>query len=115
MQVRDVFITGLSSSEAPADPRPRCKAAALDMTTLHVREDQLRAAVAEFPSVAGLHADAKFPHKLTIEVRERAPVAAIESGAGRVAAAGDGRVLRGLQGLRACRPCASAARPPASA
>ena len=67
------------------------------MTTLHVREDQLRAAVAQFPSVAGLKADAKFPHKLTIEVRERAPVAAIESGAGRVAAAGDGRVLRGLK------------------
>ena len=96
VQVRDVFITGLSSSEAPSI-RTALKAAALDMTTLHVREDQLRAAMAEFPSVAGVRADAKFPHKLTIEVRERAPVAAIESGAGRVAAAGDGRVLRGLK------------------
>ena len=96
VQVRDVFITGLSSSEAPSI-RTALKAAALDMTTLHVREDQLRAAVAEFPSVAGVRADAKFPHKLTIEVRERAPVAAIETGAGRVAAAGDGRVLRGLK------------------
>src|SRR5215218_9757378 len=74
VQVRDVFITGLSSSEAPSI-RTALKAAALDMTTLHVREDQLRAAVAEFPSVAGVRADAKFPHKLTIEVRERAPVA----------------------------------------
>jgi cell division protein FtsQ len=96
VQVRDVFITGLSSSEAPAI-RDALKAAALDMTTLHVREAQLRAAVAEFPSVAGIRADAKFPHKLTIDVRERAPVAAIETGAGRVAAAGDGRVLRGLK------------------
>jgi cell division protein FtsQ len=96
VQVRDVFITGLSSSEAPSI-RDALKAAALDMTTLHVREDQLRAAVAEFPSVAGVRADATFPHKLTIEVRERAAVAAIESGAGRVAAAGDGRVLRGLR------------------
>jgi len=96
VQVRDVFVTGLSSSEEP-QIREALKAAALDMTTLHVREDQLRAAVAQFPSVAGLKADAKFPHKLTIEVRERAPVAAIESGAGRVAAAGDGRVLRGLK------------------
>ncbi len=96
VQVRDVFVTGLRSSEEP-QIREALKAAALDMTTLHVREDQLRAAVAQFPSVAGLKADAKFPHKLTIEVRERAPVAAIESGAGRVAAAGDGRVLRGLK------------------
>jgi cell division protein FtsQ len=96
VQVRDVFITGLSSSEAPSI-RAALKAAAVDMTTLHVREDRLRAAVAQFPSVAGLSADAKFPHKLSIEVRERAPVAAIESGAGRVAAAGDGRVLRGLK------------------
>jgi cell division protein FtsQ len=96
VQVRDVFVTGLSTSDE-TQIRDALKAAALDMTTLHVREDQLRAAVAQFPSVAGLKADAKFPHKLTIEVRERAPVAAIESGAGRVPAAGDGRVLRGLK------------------
>ncbi len=96
VQVRDVFVTGLSSSEEPAI-RDALKAAALDMTTLHVREDQLRAAVAAYPSIAGISTDAKFPHKLSIEVRERAPVAAIESGAGRVAAAGDGRVLRGLK------------------
>jgi cell division protein FtsQ len=96
VQVRDVFVTGLSSSEEP-EIRDALKAAALDMTTLHVREDQLRAAVAQFPSVAGLKADAKFPHKLTIEVRERTAVAAIESGAGRVAASGDGRVLRGVK------------------
>ena len=38
-QVRDVFVTGLSSSEAPRSA-PRSKAAALDMTTLHVREDR---------------------------------------------------------------------------
>jgi cell division protein FtsQ len=96
VQVRDVFVTGLTSSEQ-VQIRQALKAAALDMTTLHVREDQLRAAVAQYPSVAGLTVDAKFPHKLTIEVRERLPVAAIESGAGRVAAAGDGRVLRGLK------------------
>jgi cell division protein FtsQ len=96
VQVRDVTVTGLSSSEAP-QIRDALRAAALDMTTLHLREDQLRAAVAEYPSVAGLSADAKFPHKLTVQVRERTPVAAIDSGGGRVAASGDGRVLRGLK------------------
>ena len=104
-QVRDVFVTGLSSAEEP-QIREALKNAALDMTTLHVREDQLRAAVAQYPSIAGLSTDAKFPHKLSIEVRERVAVAAIESGGGgRVAAAGDGRVLRGMKssGLPALR------------
>lgn len=97
VQVRDVFVTGLTSSEEP-QIREALKNAALDMTTLHVREDQLQAAVAQYPSVAGLAVDAKFPHKLSIEVRERAPVAAIESGRGtRVAASGDGRMLRGMK------------------
>jgi cell division protein FtsQ len=96
VQVRDVFVTGVTTSDGP-QIRAALKAAASDMTTLHVREDQLRAAVAQFPSVAGLKADAGFPHKLTIEVRERTPVAVIDSGAGRVAASGDGRVLRGLK------------------
>ena len=96
VQVRDVFVTGLSSAEEP-QIRGALKAAALDMTTLHVREDQLRAAVAQYPSIAGISTDAKFPHKLSIEVRERAPVAAIDSGGGKVAASGDGRVLRGMK------------------
>ncbi len=96
VQVRDVFVTGLTSAEEP-QIRQALKNAALDMTTMHVREDQLRAAVAEYPSIAGLSTDAKFPHKLSIVVRERAPVAAIESGGGKVAASGDGRVLRGMK------------------
>ena len=94
--VKDVFVTGLTSQEEP-QIRQALKNAALDMTTLHVREDQLRAAVAQYPSIAGLETDAKLPHKLSIVVRERAAVAAIESGGGRVAASGDGRVLRGMK------------------
>jgi cell division protein FtsQ len=96
VQVRDVFVTGLTSTEEP-QIRQALKNAALDMTTLHVREDQLRAAVAQYPSIAGLETDAKLPHKLSIVVRERAAVAAIESGGGSVAASGDGRMLRGMK------------------
>jgi cell division protein FtsQ len=95
-RVQDVFVTGLASAEEP-QIRQALKSAALDMTTLHVREDQLRAAVAEYPSIAGIETDASFPHKLSIEVRERAPVAAITSGGSKVAASGDGRVLRGMK------------------
>jgi cell division protein FtsQ len=96
VQVRDVFVTGLASAEE-AQIRQALKSAALDMTTLHVREDALRAAVAQYPSIAGLKTHASFPHKLSIEVRERAPVVAIQSGGGKVAASGDGLVLRGMK------------------
>jgi cell division protein FtsQ len=96
VQVRDVFVTGLASAEE-AQIRQALKSAALDMTTLHVREDALRAAVAQYPSIAGVETHARFPHKLSIEVRERAPVVAIQSGGGKVAASGDGRVLRGMK------------------
>ena len=96
VRVQDVFVTGLASAEEP-QIRQALKSAALDMTTLNVREEQLLAAVAEYPSIAGLETDASFPHKLSIEVRERAPVAAITSGGSKVAASGDGRVLRGMK------------------
>jgi cell division protein FtsQ len=96
VRVNDVFVTGLTSQEEP-QIRQALKNAALDMTTLHVREDQLRAAVAQYPSIAGLETDADLPHKLSIVVRERAAVAAIESGGGKIAASGDGRVLRGMK------------------
>jgi cell division protein FtsQ len=95
-RVKHVFITGLASAEEP-QIRAALKNVALDMTTLHVREDALRAAVAEYPSIAAIETDADFPHKLSIEVRERAPVAAIQSGGAKVAASGDGLVLRGMK------------------
>jgi len=96
VRVREVVVTGLSSSEEPRI-RAALRAAALDMTTLHVREDVLRDAVAAHPSVAGLEVDAEPPHRLRIEVRERRPVATLESGAQRVAATGAGLLLRDVR------------------
>jgi cell division protein FtsQ len=94
--VRDVFISGVRSSEGP-QIRSALRNAALDMTTLHVREDALRAAVAQYPSIKGFEVDADLPHKLTIRVRERVAVAAIQGGGAKVAAASDGLVLRGMR------------------
>ena len=94
--VHEVFVTGADSSEGPMI-RNALRDAALDMTTLHVREDALRAAVSQFPSIKGLDVKTDFPHKLFIHVRERAPVAAIQSGGSTVAAASDGLVLRGIR------------------
>ncbi|MEO8689540.1 MAG: FtsQ-type POTRA domain-containing protein [Solirubrobacteraceae bacterium] len=94
--VRDVYVTGVNSSEGP-QIRSALRSAALDMTTLHVREDALRTAVSQYPSVKGFEVETDFPRKLTIVVHERAAVAAIESGGGTVAASRDGLVLHGLR------------------
>jgi cell division protein FtsQ len=93
--VRDVFVTGADSSEGP-QIRGALRTAALDMTTLHVREGALRSAVAQYPSIKGLDVRSDLPHKLFIHVRERAPVVAIQSGGATVAASRDGLVLRGM-------------------
>jgi cell division protein FtsQ len=93
--VRDVFVTGADSTEGP-QIRSALRTAALDMTTLHVREDALRAAVSQYPSIKGLDVKTDLPHKLFIHVHERTPVVAIQSGGATVAASRDGLVLRGM-------------------
>lgn len=81
---------------AGAEDEPRVEAAlaaaATEMTTLHVDEDALLAAVADMPSVLSLSASADFPHGLAIAVDVRRPVAYIEADGGTVLA-GDGVVL----------------------
>ncbi len=70
--------------------------AAEGMTTLHVQEDQLEAAVASFPTVDSIAADADFPHGLEIEVDERRPALVAEADGGEVPVAADGIVLPGI-------------------
>jgi cell division protein FtsQ len=96
VRVTRVQVTGVTSS---AEPRidAALDAAARGMTTLHVRPEALRRAVASFPSVAGVEVSTDFPHGMTIEVLERRPAAALVSGGQRVAATGDGRLLRDVQ------------------
>ena len=96
VRVREVFILGVSSSDEQRI-RSALRNAALDMTTLHVREDQLRAAVARFPSVAGLRVQTDFPDELTVEVVEHRPVAAVELDGRRVPVGAGGLVMRGVQ------------------
>jgi len=94
-QVRDVTVTGASSSEE-GPIRAALETAALDMTTLHVREASLRAAAAPFSSVAALRIDTDFPNGLRIEVVEHEPVAVLEVGDRTIAATGSGLLLRGI-------------------
>ena len=94
--VRDVSVSGVTSPD-----RERIEAALTDaartMTTLNVREDELAAAVASFPTVLSVSADAKLLHGLAVEVAERPPVLIVEGGGETVPVAGDGTLLRGLE------------------
>ena len=95
VRVRDVQVTGATSSE-----RTRVisalESAARNQSTLNVRESALRAAAAQFDSVAGIEVKPDFPHGMRIEVLERHPVAALVVGDQELAATGDGRLLRGV-------------------
>jgi cell division protein FtsQ len=93
--VERVQVTGATSSEE-ARVRTALETAARDMTTLHVREDALKAATAQFSSVADLRVHTDFPNGLSIEVIEHRAVAALEVGDRRIAAAGSGLLLRGV-------------------
>jgi cell division protein FtsQ len=71
--------------------------AAEDMTTLHVRDDDLRKAVAGFPTVATLTTNTDFPHGLKIEVTERRPVAVAQIEGEQTPVSADGYLLTGLE------------------
>src|SRR3954451_17499464 len=87
--VDQVFVTGTSSSEED-QVREALREAAQGMSTLHVRTDVLRNAVAPYSSVAGLEVHADFPHRLSIEVLERRPVATVAAAGRSVSANGGG-------------------------
>ena len=92
--VEQVSVTGLSGTEAPR-VRAALEGAARDMTTLHVRPDQLKTAVEPYPSIMAVDAHADFPHRLRIVVHEHVAVAALAAGSDRVPVAADGTLLRG--------------------
>jgi cell division protein FtsQ len=96
VRVSDVQITGVTASDGD-QVRAALEGAALDMTTLHVREDVLRQATASHPSVGDLRVSTDFPHRMTIHVVERQPVAALASkGERRIPVTGTGILLRGV-------------------
>src|SRR4051812_26109993 len=98
--VTNVEITGVTASDGDQVTQA-LTAAAHEMTTLHVREDALRRAVARYSSVGDVTARKDFPHTLTIQVIERRPVAAIAGDGGlRVPVTGSGILLRGITAER---------------
>jgi cell division protein FtsQ len=95
-KVTTVTVTGSTTSEESAI-RAALDSAAREMTTLHVKQDVLDDAVSQYTSVAGLRVRKDFPHKLSIEVLERRPVAALDVDGRRVPVSSSGIVLTGVR------------------
>jgi cell division protein FtsQ len=105
--VEDVEVSGLTAPSAERIEQA-LTAAARDMTTLHVRPQELERAVAGFPVVQAIHVRADFPHGLHVRVVEHRPVAVLESGGERVPVAGDGTLLPDVE-VRGALPSITAA------
>lgn len=93
--VRDVQVVGMSAADRE-EVGEALDSAARHMTTLHVNEDRLRAAVRAYPTVRSVTADPRFPTGLTIEVEERRPVGLVSVDGRDLPVAGDGTVLPGI-------------------
>ena len=95
VRVQSVTVSRIASSQND-EIRRALQAEAMDMTTLHVREEALLSAVAQYPVVRSVRAEPDFPHGLRIIVNAREPVAALRaSGGDQTAVAADGTLLRG--------------------
>ncbi|MEA2290304.1 MAG: cell division protein FtsQ [Solirubrobacteraceae bacterium] len=93
VSVKRVTVSGASGPDAER-VRDALETAARDMTTMHVRDGELRTAIEPFPTVLGVETDVDFPSTLRIRVRERNPVGAVVAGQQRVPIAADGTLLR---------------------
>ena len=90
--VRHVEVTGLTGSQQQ-EIRSALEHAASSMTTLHVREDALRAAVAPFSIVKDIEVAPDFPRTLRIHVVSNVAVGVVELAGRRTPVTADGRVL----------------------
>jgi cell division protein FtsQ len=92
--VEHVEIAGAKGPEA-GRVRSALKAAAREMTTLHVRTDALRDAVRPFPTVKDVRIERDLPDRLRVIVVGRPAVAALSAGDQQLGVAADGTLLRG--------------------
>jgi cell division protein FtsQ len=91
--IHDVTIKGATTSQG--EIKQAVDGVAGDMTTLHIKDDELRDAVARFPTVASVSASTSFPHGLTVTVTERLPVAFVRIRGQETAVSADGYLLAG--------------------
>lgn len=91
--VRSVEVTGVSGTQGIA-VRDALEQAARSMTTLHVRQDALNAAVAPYAIVKRLEVSTSFPHAMRIHVVTNVAVATVVADGRRIAVTADGTLLR---------------------
>ncbi len=91
--IHDVTIQGATTNER--EIKSAVEGVAGDMTTLHIKDDELRDAVARFPTVASVGASTSFPHRLEVKITERLPVAFIRVHGQETAVSADGYLLAG--------------------
>jgi cell division protein FtsQ len=91
--IDDVTVKGATTNEQAI--RSAVDGVAGDMTTLHIKDDELRDAVAHFPTVASVSATTSFPHGLEVTITERLPVAYVRAGGHSTAVSADGYLLTG--------------------
>jgi cell division protein FtsQ len=91
--IDDVTISGATTSEQQI--KQAVELAAGDMTTLHIKDGELRDAVARFPTVASVRAGTSFPHTLHVTITERLPVAWVQADGRQTAVSADGCLLTG--------------------
>lgn len=96
LAVKHVEIKGATGQDSE-NLREALTTAAQEMTTLHVRESDLKTAAEPYPTVASISVKRRFPNTLSIEVKSREPVAQIVSGSAHQAVAADGVILRGVK------------------
>lgn len=94
--VKRVQVIGATGPDA-ARMTQALESAARDMTTLHVREEQLRAVARPYPMVKDLKVTTDFPHGLQISIEENAPVALVTVDGTATPVGADGRLLRGAE------------------
>lgn len=92
--VKDVEVSGVSGAQRE-QIRRALQTAGEDMTTLHVRPEVLKSAVAPYAIVKSVSAQADFPHALRVRVVQHVPVATVVTPQGSVPVAADGTVLKG--------------------
>ena len=93
--IHDVTVDGATTSERQI--KAAVEGVAGDMTTLHIKDDELRDAVARFPTVASVRASTSFPHGLTVTVTQRLPVAFVQIRGQPTAVSAEGYLLAGAE------------------
>jgi cell division protein FtsQ len=91
--IDDVSIKGATTNERQI--KAAVEGVAGDMTTLHIKDGELRDAVAHFPTVASVKASTSFPHGLQVTITERLPVAFVRIRGQQTAVSADGYLLAG--------------------